>query len=572
MAPPGIKDKLPLLNQLIKWFLDPGVVADSPVFKLHHQATSFIIILGFLFVAVENYLDTKAIICLNEFKPYPKLYCWIHGYSYIAPNLRDTATGCYVDQDKLSKGNGPITSYYLWLPYLLSFLFLLSKLPHSIWKKYFENQLIRHILAGREENWDQNWIKIGAGGGGGGGQNQQQGGGQKQQQQNGGGGGKKQNNQPQGWKLGKAEEIANQFIHYRDKYYSYQLSFAFWETFNLVTVLASIQATHWLLNNKFWFYGLEVFFYLNNYQSFQQHGEKLHDPMCEVFPTEVGCAFNYGGEAGQASRTEILCILGNNLFNQKYFFVLWVWWMFLLVISIFGIVFRLLRIFFRAFSKAMLMRKSHGRHFTGIRISSSEAFVLELVLDNLGKTPTFASKVMTDVAARLKELSLNEYDDTLDCVKTPLMKSIDTRYQDTPSAKQDLGTKGVPQPIHEKKSFYLNNLNQSGGANLIKPSENFQQDSKVMTDETLEPIYSCLEAKPKLSAKERKRLKKEEAKKLAKTLEPLPQVKEETKDQSEEVLVKIEEPSVERFPQLPRPSDNSVAGFPESSKSEREWL
>ena len=104
MAPPGIKDKLPLLNQLIRWFLDPGVVADSPVFKLHHQvlmficlqlpstslvqATSFLIILGFLFVAVENYLDTKAIICLNEFKPYPKLYCWIHGYSYIAPNLR----------------------------------------------------------------------------------------------------------------------------------------------------------------------------------------------------------------------------------------------------------------------------------------------------------------------------------------------------------------------------------------------------------------------------------------------------------------------------------------------------
>ena len=37
MAPPGIRDKLPLLNQLIKWFLDPGVVADSPVFKLHHQ-------------------------------------------------------------------------------------------------------------------------------------------------------------------------------------------------------------------------------------------------------------------------------------------------------------------------------------------------------------------------------------------------------------------------------------------------------------------------------------------------------------------------------------------------------
>ena len=246
--------------------------------------------------------------------------------------------------------------------------------------------------------------------------------------------------------------------------------------------------------------------------------------------------------------------------------------MFLLVISIFGLFFRLLRICFRAFSKAMLMRKSHGRHFTGIRISSSEAFVLELVLDNLGKTPTFASKVMTDVAARLKELTLNEYDGTLDCVKTPLMKAIDTRYQETLTVNQDLGTKGVPQPIHETKSFFSNNLKQSGGAKLINPNENFQQDTKVMTNETLEPIYSCIEAKPKLSAKERKRLKKEEARKLAKTLEPLPQVKEETKDQSEEVLVKIEEPSVEPFPQLPRPSDNSMASFPEISNSEREWL
>jgi len=562
MAPPGIKDKLPILNQLIRWFLDPGVVADSPVFKLHHQATSFIIILGFLFVAVENYLDTKAIICLNEFKPYPKLYCWIHGYSYIAPNLRDTATGCFVDQDKVSKDNGPITSYYLWLPYLLSFLFLLCKLPHSIWKKYFENQLIRHILAGREENWDQNWIKIGSGGGGAG-QGQQNGSGQKQQQNgNGGGGGKKQNNQPQGWKLGKAEEIANQFIHYRDKYNGYQLSFAFWETFNLVTVIASIQATHWLLNNKFWYYGLEVIMYLNNYQSFQQQGRKLHDPMCEVFPTEVGCAYNYGGEAGQATRTEILCILGNNLFNQKYFFVLWIWWMFLLVVSIFGLFFRLLRICFRAFSKSMLMRKSHGRYFSGIRISSSEAFILELVLDNLGKTPTFASKVMRDVAARLKELNLKEDDGTLGCIQTPLMSSIDD--------KDTVKRAGVfqPHPSHDKKSFYSENLKQSGDANLISFRDEFQKESRIPKETKLES--SCTKESAKLSKKERKKLKND-ARKLNKTLEPLPQVKEEIEDSGEE-FVKTEEPLVAPFPNLPRPSDKSVTSFPDNSNPKREWL
>jgi len=168
--------------------------------------------------------------------------------------------------------------------------------------------------------------------------------------------------------------------------------------------------------------------------------------MCEVFPTEVGCAYNYGGEAGQTSRQEILCILGNNLFNQKYFFVLWIWWMFLLVISVFGLIFRLLRVCFRSFSKAMLMRKSHGRHFNGVRISSSEAFVLELVLDNLGKTPTFATKVIRDVAARLKEQNLKDSKSSLDFAQTPLTKSNDIRIHDALYVK----------PVHDPSVRILN--------------------------------------------------------------------------------------------------------------------
>ena len=88
MAPLSVKDRLPL-QVLLRWFLPgPGVEVDSPVFKLHHQATSFVIVLGFMIIAMENYLDTKAIICFNDSKPYPKLYCWMHGYAYISPDLR----------------------------------------------------------------------------------------------------------------------------------------------------------------------------------------------------------------------------------------------------------------------------------------------------------------------------------------------------------------------------------------------------------------------------------------------------------------------------------------------------
>ena len=75
MAPLGIRDRLPLLSQLIKWFMDQGIEVDSPLFKLHHQASSVLIMLGFLFIAVENYLDKQAIICHDEVKGYAIFYC-----------------------------------------------------------------------------------------------------------------------------------------------------------------------------------------------------------------------------------------------------------------------------------------------------------------------------------------------------------------------------------------------------------------------------------------------------------------------------------------------------------------
>ena len=64
------------------------------------------------------------------------------------------------------------------------------------------------------------------------------------------------------------------------------MKYAFWESFNIVAILASIQITDWILNGQFWSYGLEVIHYLDVYQN---RSQKLHDPMCQVFPTEVSC-------------------------------------------------------------------------------------------------------------------------------------------------------------------------------------------------------------------------------------------------------------------------------------------
>jgi len=387
---PNIKDQLPIINRVIKWFKRDGIVIDSPLFRLHHQASTFMIMIGFIFISVENYLDTKAILCHTgaQFSAYAKSYCWIHGTAYVRTHLQGQATGCYVDQSRLnSEEDAPITAYYLWLPYLLSLLFVFAKLPHSAWKRFFENNLISHILGGQTQ-----------GGGEGKGDNQNSGHGSQHQTP---GPGKNRQGGNKGTRS-RPVEIAQNFIGFQDNYEHYHKKFFFWEAFNIVTVLTSMQTTHWILNYKFWSYGMQVIEYINSYGRLS-HGKTMHDPMCELFPTEVACNINIGSTTGAIDRTNFLCILGNNLFNQKYFFMLWLWWVFLLFISFFGIFYRLGRILIPGFSRHLLSRKIHGDQLKRLKLTSGDCFVLEMIVDNLSQTPKLIDQVLEEIENKWTE-------------------------------------------------------------------------------------------------------------------------------------------------------------------------
>ena len=64
--PPSFKDSLPILKQVSTYFRRDGLVIDSPLFRLHHQMSALMIGIGFIFISVENYLDTKAILCHSQ--------------------------------------------------------------------------------------------------------------------------------------------------------------------------------------------------------------------------------------------------------------------------------------------------------------------------------------------------------------------------------------------------------------------------------------------------------------------------------------------------------------------------
>ena len=70
---------------------------------------------------------------------------------------------------------------------------------------------------------------------------------------------------------------------------------------------------------------------------------------------QVSCSIQIGASTGGVDKSNFLCILGNNLFNQKYFLILWVWWVFLLVVAVLGLIYRVTRILVPDFSRYLLV-------------------------------------------------------------------------------------------------------------------------------------------------------------------------------------------------------------------------
>ena len=68
--------------------------------------------------------------------------------------------------------------------------------------------------------------------------------------------------------------------------------------------------------NKFFGYGQNVINYIWSVKQVGPEGKYLsHDPMCELFLTEVACYILIGASTGAIDRRNYICILNNNIFN-----------------------------------------------------------------------------------------------------------------------------------------------------------------------------------------------------------------------------------------------------------------
>ena len=169
-------------------------------------------------------------------------------------HLQGRATGCYVDPKEVDTHEDfLVTSYYLWLPYLLSFLFAMAKMPHSIWKRFFENNLLCSILGGMAGGDVKDQAEDSQQGGQEGGEEEDGEGETKetkeepkgkknQQNQQGGKKNKNNNNKNQKQATRSPAVMARSFVQLRGegRYSQYQFNFMLLEAANLLTLLAQL--------------------------------------------------------------------------------------------------------------------------------------------------------------------------------------------------------------------------------------------------------------------------------------------------------------------------------------------
>jgi len=311
MALFGFGDDKGITGHVKKLFKPSDVRISNFVFTLHQQWTFVIIFIGLLFSMGNNYLNKDAIICHGG-SDYINNFCFLHGSSHVPQALQaelSSSSSCIRedeggdDQDKVRT-----THYYIWLPFVLAIIAIMTKLPWILWKNIFERGLMKKLVADMDHDADKT-----------------------------------------------AERFLQVVLRDNSGPAIYNFGFAFCEVLNLVVVLVSQSILNSLFNEEYASYGVNV----QSYNSFVRNPNLPEltspaNPMCHLFPTEVSCTVKTGGVGGNANKENILCLLPNNVFYQYYFLILWWWWMVLIFITCFGLVIRLLQIILPQVTKKQL--------------------------------------------------------------------------------------------------------------------------------------------------------------------------------------------------------------------------
>ena len=310
-----------LVGDIAKYFKIEEIDIDNLVFKLFYQGCVIVFFTGSMVGVMSQYFG-EPINC--DFKgidgELASDFCWIHGSSYI-PQQYQEHMRCIVDQDGIkSKDEAPDTSYYQWVTFVLLIQAGFFIFPYKLWK-ILEGGLMEQfgtdgksaIMLAEDAKYDDGVIM---------------------------------------------EAVVEKFVkYYRSTFHHNQMYFFYFvsmEFLNIVMLFLNFWATDKFLNGNFKYYGWKAIKY---YMLTPEEQKIAVNPLCEAFPTEVSCDVPNVGAAGGTQNANGLCILSQNIINEKMYLFIWFYMVLLIFISVPYFMFRICTCFFDYVRYALLISK-----------------------------------------------------------------------------------------------------------------------------------------------------------------------------------------------------------------------
>ena len=296
-----------LFKEASKYFSLEAIDTNNWSFKLFSKVTVGIFVASAVISAASSY-SGDPIVC-KEDKEFANQFCWIHGakLAYI-----DTPHGC---EEKENKRDDPDTEYYIWVSMVLFLNGVLFMIPDKLWQ-YFEGGLLEQFGSRKSEFLDNDLDR-------------------------------------------KHVEIYEGLSKNACRKYFY--TFIACEMLNIVIAIISFVLTDVFLSGRFFNYGSNVI----SYDSVIKHDSGIDElnckqhPMSSLFPTVVNCEYSFSGVNKNLDKRSTICMLGQNILNQKIFFLIWIWFIVLFVASALVFIDRMVSIFVPAYQRSIL--ESHIR-------------------------------------------------------------------------------------------------------------------------------------------------------------------------------------------------------------------
>jgi len=326
------------------------VDSSNTVFKLFSKVTVGLCVISSILVATSEYLGSPITCQTSTGKVADGVFnafCWIHGGKKI-PKLLADVFKCHSYQHEESETND--TLYYQWVVFMLAINAMLFKIPHLLWKS-FEGGLMKKFHSGKGLKSDLMNAD------------------------------------------GDMEEHLQTHIAYFKKLSKksgkniiYYAQFQTCQLLNIIMLVLNVWATNQFLpsssQGSFISYGSDVV----NYLTTDAVDPTNPGPMCLTFPTVVGCEFSTIGTGGSIQTDTGICILSQNIINEKVYLFLWFWFVLLGVASGIQMIFEIAVLSMGAV-RSWLME----RQFDGTDDQQMKDFVLNLglgdwfVLHQIGK-------------------------------------------------------------------------------------------------------------------------------------------------------------------------------------------